>query len=150
MGWFCRVASGTPNIASKGKLGPREVTVPDLSTKKEKEKGKEKALIEEVVSTGTWVWSKSSQSDRIDIRIAVPNLNRALISDTALDLEPRRLIFAVPSQPTLDIDLSISDAELASKHSLSDAIALKRQRPFKVDEATAEWIVSEGVLVLHA
>ncbi|KAK0236880.1 pre-RNA processing PIH1/Nop17-domain-containing protein, partial [Armillaria nabsnona] len=132
---------GTPNIASKGKLGPREVTVPDLSTKKEKEK----ALIEEVDS---WVWSKSSQSDRIDIRIAVPNLNRTLISDTALDLEPRRLIFAVPSQPTLDIDLSISDAELASRHSFSDAIALKRQRPFKVDEATAEWIVSEGVLVL--
>ncbi|PBK92670.1 hypothetical protein ARMGADRAFT_1013211 [Armillaria gallica] len=139
---------GTPNIASKGKLGPREVTVPDLSASKEKEN--KKALIEEVVSTGTWVWSKSSQSDRIDIRIAVPNLNRTLISDTALDLEPRRLIFAVPSQPTLDIDLSISDAELASKHSLSDAIALKRQRPFKVGEATAEWIVSEGVLVLHA
>ncbi|PBK71822.1 hypothetical protein ARMSODRAFT_954613 [Armillaria solidipes] len=140
----------TPNIASKGKLGPREVTVPDLSKEKGKEKENKKALIEEVVSTGTWVWSKSPQSDRIDIRIPVPNLNRTLISDTALDLEPRRLILAVPSQPTLDIDLSISDAELASKHSLSDAIALKRQRPFKVDEATAEWIVSEGVLVLHA
>ncbi|KAK0463181.1 pre-RNA processing PIH1/Nop17-domain-containing protein [Desarmillaria tabescens] len=139
---------GTPNIASKGKLGPREVTVPDLSTKG-KEKETKKALIEEV-STGSWAWSRSSQSDCIDIRIAVPNLDRSLIGDTSLDLEPRRLILSVPSQPTLDIDLSISDAELASKHSLSDAIALKRQRPFKVDEATAEWIVSEKVLVLHA
>ncbi|KAK0216025.1 pre-RNA processing PIH1/Nop17-domain-containing protein [Armillaria fumosa] len=141
---------GAPNIASKGKLGPREVTVPDLSKGKEKEKEK-KMLIEEVTTTtGSWVWSKSSQPDRIDIRISVPNLTRTLISSTALDLEPRRLILAVPSQPTLDIDLSTSDAELASRHSLSDAIALKRQRPFNVDEATAEWLVSEGVLVLHA
>ncbi|KAK0189713.1 pre-RNA processing PIH1/Nop17-domain-containing protein [Armillaria mellea] len=140
---------GTPNIASKGKLAPREVTVPDLSASPSPKKEKKKALIEEEVSAG-WVWSKSSQPDRIDIRIAVPDLTRTLISSTVLDLEPRRLILAVPSQPTLDIDLSISDAELASKHSLSDAIALKRQRPFNVDEATAEWIVSEGVLVLHA
>ncbi|KAG7447290.1 uncharacterized protein BT62DRAFT_948298, partial [Guyanagaster necrorhizus] len=138
---------GTPNIASKGKLSPREVTVPDLSTKSKETK---KTLIEEVVAAGSWVWSKSPQSDRIDIQITVPRLSHKLISDATLDLELRRVILTVPSQPTLDIDLSVSDAELASKHSLSDAIALKRQRPFKVDEATAEWIVSEEVLILHA
>ncbi|KAK0478710.1 pre-RNA processing PIH1/Nop17-domain-containing protein [Armillaria novae-zelandiae] len=133
---------GTPNIASKGKLAPREVTLPDLPKPTEK-----KALIEEVT---TWAWSTSSQPDRIHIRIAVPALTRALIPATALDLEPRRLILAVPSQPSVDIDLAASDAELASRHSTSDAIALKRQRPFNVHEATAEWLVSEGVLVVHA
>ncbi|KAK0497700.1 pre-RNA processing PIH1/Nop17-domain-containing protein [Armillaria luteobubalina] len=145
---------GTPNIASKGKLGRREVTVPDLPKGNETEKAK-KTLIEEVPTpTDTWSWSTSSQPSpsRISIRIPVPNLTHTLISSTTLDLEPRRLILTIPSQPplNLDIDLSASDAELASKHTLSDAIALKRQRPFNVDEATAEWRVSEGVLVLHA
>jgi len=72
-------------------------------------------------------------------------------------VEARRITLAVPNRRTLDIDLDISDAEIASRVSglfaatkLSDQekrkevettrmLQLKRQRDFQVDNTDAEW-----------
>jgi len=87
-----------------------------------------------------------------------------LISQTTLDLEPRRLILQIPSHPTLDINLQLSDAEIVatsgtSAHTPSaqqgqeepnKTLTLKRQREFNVDGAKAQWRVADGVLTVLA
>lgn len=77
------------------------------------------------------------------------------IENAALDVEPRRVILDVPgSSPyTLDVDLSMSDAQLMATFGGSSGegsvLMLKRQRDFDVDGAKAEWHVQEGRLVLY-
>jgi hypothetical protein len=57
----------------------------------------------------------------------------------------------VPAHPPLDINLGVSDAEIVAKSGGgSDALMLKRQRELDVDNATAEWRVSDGILVVVA
>ncbi|KAF7326921.1 Protein interacting with Hsp90 1 [Mycena venus] len=53
----------------------------------------------------SWRWSKIA-GDAIEITIIIPSLKRALIAETMLELETRRLLLAVPGHPPLDIDLS--------------------------------------------
>lgn len=149
---------GTPNIASKGKLAPRTVSIPDVdyATPKAESPSSSPArpLIEEVSSHTphplSWSWRKDG--DIIQVRILVPDLTHTLVEDTALDLEPRRIILSVPTATSsiLDLDLTLSDAELTSLYPHSDVLTLKRQRPFSVDTATSEWRVAEGALILDA
>ncbi|KAG6856545.1 hypothetical protein H0H87_003364 [Tephrocybe sp. NHM501043] len=113
-------------------------------------------------SRPTWSWSKDGA--KIEIKIQVPNLPRALIENATLDIEPRRFMVNIPDRPILDVDLSLSDAEIvataASPTSATlhegnggepnNTLTLKRQRPFDVDGATSEWRVVENVLVILA
>ncbi|KAK2466606.1 hypothetical protein APHAL10511_000864 [Amanita phalloides] len=74
-----------------------------------------------------WRWCKDEE-ERLRITIAVPNLvhprqTRDLIHSTALDVEARRLILNIPDRPILDIDLSLSDAEMVAMHSTHHARA---------------------------
>lgn len=125
------------------------------------------------------MWSK--EGSRIQIRIQVPNFvrrlasssvalqpkfcsfqSRTLIEQATLDVEPRRFIVNIPDYPVLDVNLSLSDAEIvasaATKTSASlheetssepnNTLTLKRQRDLNVEGATSEWRITEGVLVI--
>ncbi|KIK09537.1 hypothetical protein K443DRAFT_671439 [Laccaria amethystina LaAM-08-1] len=167
---------GTPNIASKGKLLPRAVNIPTTLLKDPINK---KPLIQELHDDDAkpnlkgilkcspprptslpleWSWSWLD-SETLNIVFRVPNMTHALISKTTLDVEPRRIILAIPSHPVLDIDLDISDAEITSRIHNSEIkdkteettrtlLQLKRQRDFDVDNTKAEWRVAEGVLTV--
>ncbi|KAJ6463336.1 hypothetical protein C8R45DRAFT_841164 [Mycena sanguinolenta] len=163
----------TPNIASKGKLHPRTVLIPSVVPTAPNKR----PLIEEISPSApvavndknapvkgilksnappstatpgvrpTWSWSKSA-SGSIEITIT-----RALVAETTLDLEPRRVILTVPGHPPLDINLGVSDAEIVAKSGAATpngGLSLKRERELNVDAATAEWRVSAGVLVVAA
>ena len=62
------------------------------------------------------------------------------------------MILDIPSVYHLDLDLSMSDAQLMATFggtsSEDSALMLKRQRDFDVDGATAEWRVQEGVVLI--
>ncbi|KAJ7778406.1 pre-RNA processing PIH1/Nop17-domain-containing protein [Mycena metata] len=175
----------TPNIASKGKLQPRTVHIPSsLSTvtaaktplieeienitspsvttgavndmQSAKGKGILKPTAGTAASRPTWSWSKTP-AGAIEITISIPSLSRALIPQTTLDLEAKRILLTVPAQPPLDIDFGVSDAEIVAKSSGSGAtdsghaaLMLKRERALDVDGATAEWRVADSLLVLTA
>ncbi|KAJ7145925.1 pre-RNA processing PIH1/Nop17-domain-containing protein [Mycena epipterygia] len=105
-------------------------------------------------SRPTWSWSKA-ENGSIEITIIIPFLTRALVAQTTLDLEARRLILSVPTHPPLDINLGVSDAEIVAMSggapdSGHGALMLKRERELDVDNARAEWRVSDRVLVLIA
>ncbi|KAJ7484073.1 PIH1 family [Mycena galericulata] len=101
----------------------------------------------------TWRWTKTPTGS-LEITIAIPSLTHTLVSRTTLDLEARRVLLAVPSHPPLDINLGVSDAEIAATSGGSAAadaaLMLKRERALDVAHAAAEWRVAEGVLVLVA
>jgi hypothetical protein len=107
------------------------------------------------------------------VRNPIPfaNQTRALVQSSSLDIEPRRLTLSIPDQRTLDIDLSLSDAEIVSRISssinaaapqkpLTDSqetrkdqetsrtLQLKRQCDFDVDAAEAEWKTGTEVVVI--
>jgi hypothetical protein len=67
-------------------------------------------------------------------------------------LEDRRILFHVPSLYSLDINLSLSDAELVASGSgeSSSLLALKRMRNFDTDGAKAQWNVSDKTIFLTA
>ncbi|KAJ7041272.1 pre-RNA processing PIH1/Nop17-domain-containing protein [Mycena alexandri] len=105
-------------------------------------------------SQPTWSWSKTP-AGAIEITISIPSLTRALIPQTALDLEAKRIVLTVPAHPPLDIDFGVSDAEIVamsggngSTDSGHAALMLKRERALDVDGATAEWRVADSLLVL--
>ncbi|EDR09406.1 uncharacterized protein LACBIDRAFT_293894 [Laccaria bicolor S238N-H82] len=167
----------TPNIASKGKLLPRTVNIP--STLLKEDPISKKPLIQELPTDDhakpnpkgilkrssprpnslplEWSWSRLD-SGTLNIVFRVPNMTHTLIPKTTLDVEPRRIILAIPSHPVLDIDLNISDAEITSRIHNSEirdktedttrTLLLKRQRDFDVDNTKAEWRVAEGVLIV--
>ena len=77
------------------------------------------------------------------------------IKTATLDIEPRRIILAVPPLYDLDLDLALSDAELSQilsdvEDAANAAQTLKRQRDLDVDGARAEWRVVEGRVVIYA
>ncbi|KAJ7160820.1 hypothetical protein C8R46DRAFT_1284553 [Mycena filopes] len=155
-----------PNIASKGKLLPRTAYIPSsLSTAT----AANAPLIEEIesiispsVAAGAVNLNKSdpqaTPAGAIEITISIPSLTRALIPRTTLDLEPKRIILAVPAHPPLDIDFGAPDAQIVAMSSGSGgatdaghaALMLKRERALDVDGATAEWRVADSLLVLTA
>ncbi|KAJ4481072.1 pre-RNA processing PIH1/Nop17-domain-containing protein [Lentinula aciculospora] len=209
---------GTPNIAVKGKLQPRTVSIPSFLARPEakaadahnldtKSGSMRKPLIEEIIAqdssdttsqagvdvrkpksilkiplsgpapmapdrtkTGlplTWSWH-TADDDRLHVQIEVPLVEKTIISRSTLDIEPRRLIFSIPDHPVLDLNLSLSDAELVAylgqgsiditnlsnsskgkgDSAVNKLLALKRQRPFNVDSATAEWFVVDNTLLI--
>ncbi|KAF9025071.1 hypothetical protein BDZ89DRAFT_1114368 [Hymenopellis radicata] len=150
---------GTPNIVSKGTLAPRTATIPSIDYAKPEvpTSSTTKPLIEEITPDSdqilqplSWTWRKDG--DALQVRILVRDLTHKLVQETALDLEPRRIILSVSTMPSysLDVDMTLSDAELISRYPQSDVLSLKRQRPFLVDSATSEWRVAERVLILNA
>ncbi|KAJ7147398.1 hypothetical protein C8R46DRAFT_1167478 [Mycena filopes] len=131
-----------PNIASKGKLLPRTAYIPSsLSTAT----AANAPLIEEIES----IISPSVAAGAVNLNKSDPQATRALIPRTTLDLEPKRIILAVPAHPPLDIDFGAPDAQIVamSRHA---ALMLKRERALDVDGATAEWRVADSLLVLTA
>ncbi|KAG6908474.1 hypothetical protein DXG01_004477 [Tephrocybe rancida] len=113
-------------------------------------------------SRPTWSWAK--EGAKIEIKIQVSHLPRALIQHATLDVEARRFIVNIPDRPVLDVNLALSDAEIvataASRISASlhepnetepnNTLTLKRQRPFDVEGATSEWRVADDLLVIIA
>ncbi|KIM58235.1 hypothetical protein SCLCIDRAFT_28262 [Scleroderma citrinum Foug A] len=164
----------TPNIASKGKPQPRKALVPaSLYPSGHPNHRAPTKLIQEIASppasklTPTSIlktpqhpsnavpsWSWSEENSRLRIVIHVPMLTRALISQSTLEVESRRVIFCVPSLYVLDIDLNASDAELTATFSKTDsvtqAVLLKRKRDLDIDNAKAEWHVADKSLILYA
>jgi hypothetical protein len=133
----------------------------------------------------SWSWTK--EDEHIKIIINIPKLvsigfsllsqetlislilqTRALIEQSNLDIEPKRFILEVPDHQVLDVNLSVSDAEIVAKASSkssgmidvqhtddsnsepNNALTLKRQRDLDVDRANAQWKVEDGVLVILA
>ncbi|KAJ3891897.1 pre-RNA processing PIH1/Nop17-domain-containing protein [Lentinula edodes] len=192
---------GTPNIAAKGKLQPRTVSIPSLLARAEA-KAAETRNLEKIMTqdasdpisqaglevvkpksilrpsssnptqtaahrdTGakigvTWSWYRTDD-DRLQIQIEVPPVyqEKTVISRSNLDIEPRRLIFSIPDYFVLDLNLSLSDADstgitnsVNSSESKEDStinklLSLKRQRPFNVEVATAEWFIADNRLLI--
>ncbi|KXN83983.1 PIH1 domain-containing protein 1 [Leucoagaricus sp. SymC.cos] len=119
-----------------------------------------------------WSWRKEGDQQLMVVVAVSKETPYDTIAQAALDIEPRRLILRVPgsakSPPLeLDIDLSRSDAEIVATapgasaavlHGTDDddkmkepsrTLLLKRQRDFDVDQASAEWRIAEGELVIH-
>ncbi|KAF8154081.1 pre-RNA processing PIH1/Nop17-domain-containing protein [Crassisporium funariophilum] len=69
-----------------------------------------------------WTYTKD-ESGRLRLEIHVPNLSQALVQGSTLDIEPRRLLLSIPHRRPLDIDLSLSDAEIVSRIAGSNASA---------------------------
>jgi hypothetical protein len=95
-----------------------------------------------------------------------------MITSSTLHVSPRTLELVVPNRRPLLIDLSLSDAEIASRigssysgstlSSASDdewkarqqeettaALRLKRQRDLDVDGAEAEWKIGSGIVEIY-
>lgn len=113
----------------------------------------------------SWTWTKTST--KIKIIINVPNLTHAHIPTSILDLEPRRIILSIPPLYVLDVNLDASDAEIVATFSDAEdvsrldadgtkgkgaesALTLKRIRDLELGNASAEWRVGEGVIVVYA
>ncbi|KAH7882130.1 pre-RNA processing PIH1/Nop17-domain-containing protein [Phlebopus sp. FC_14] len=169
---------GTPNIASKGKLPARQVRVPASLYPTEQDRrptststpATQPKLIQEidnrVISTPNRnkphppsssgrpqipAWSWTEDESRICIVIQVPGMTHAVIPESTLDLERKRVILHIPSLYELDIDLEASDAELTSRFgSVDRVLELKRRRELDVDDARAEWRVADRAIVLVA
>ncbi|KAJ3813130.1 pre-RNA processing PIH1/Nop17-domain-containing protein [Lentinula aff. lateritia] len=177
---------GTPNIAAKGKLQPRTVSIPSLLARAEakaaetrnlegKSRSMQKPLIQEIMTQDasdpiaqaglgidvTWSWYRTDD-DRLQIQIEVPPVyqEKTIISRSNLDIEPRRLIFSIPDYFVLDLNLSLSDAELVAyfrqsstgkskeDSTINKLLSLKRQRPFNVEVATAKWFTADNRLLI--
>ncbi|KAF5376036.1 hypothetical protein D9615_007763 [Tricholomella constricta] len=143
----------SPSVKPKGILKaakPLPTTPPALNANKTQQ------------SRPTWTWAK--ENSKLQIRVTVPTLDRALIEQATLDIEPRRFIVHIPDCPVLDVNLALSDAEIvataASRTSASlhedpaaepnNALTLKRQRDLDVQGATSEWRVAERILMISA
>ncbi|KAG2035492.1 pre-RNA processing PIH1/Nop17-domain-containing protein [Suillus americanus] len=168
---------GTPNIASKGKPVSRQVLVPGLffpPGHPHHQSNTKTTLIQELASpaatasaprvkgifksasntqTPTWTWTPTKDQRKIRFMINVPNLTRTHISNSTLDIEPRRVVLHIPSLYDLDINLDVTpDTEpMATNRRLGEgATELKRLGDLDVDGAKAEWRVAEKVIVLLA
>ncbi|KAF8130378.1 hypothetical protein EV363DRAFT_1336099 [Boletus edulis] len=99
-------------------------------------------------------WSCAQQGASIRIVFDVPGVARAVIPDSTLDVEPRRILLHIPALYDLDLNLDASDAELVSvfgkNDTFNEALKLKRMRNLDVDNARAEWRVADRTIVLLA
>ncbi|KAG8215273.1 pre-RNA processing PIH1/Nop17-domain-containing protein [Butyriboletus roseoflavus] len=142
---------GTPNIASKGNLQSRRVLVPvalyypghpdcqvsptlvqeipDHSTGVP-EKAPPKGMPDITSETGVPAWSWTQQDSTIRIVFDVPGITHAVIPESTLDVEPRRVLLHIPTLYDLDLDLDASDSELLSvfggNETAYQALKLKR------------------------
>ncbi|TFK69813.1 hypothetical protein BDN72DRAFT_888209 [Pluteus cervinus] len=163
---------GTPNVASKGPLHPRTVSIPSFLAPDRDVPPKPTAtrapLIQEVETRQSdnpiglvspsqqdniplsWSWKKVE--GKLQIRVQVPRLAPREIQLAALDVEHRRILLQIPNHPLLDINLEQSDAEITAsmRSSAKDALQLKRQRDLDVEGATAEWHMVDNALLITA
>ena len=84
----------------------------------------------------------------------ITSQTRAAVATATLDVEPRRVILAIPPLYALDLDLDAPDEHIRgglalSRSSAEQALMLKRQRELDVENAHAEWRVAEGRLLIH-
>ncbi|KAL5478773.1 hypothetical protein ACEPAI_2050 [Sanghuangporus weigelae] len=123
-----------------------------------------------------WSWSK--EGEKLRIEIDVPEMTRELHAQSTLDIEPRRIFLHIPQKHFLDINLDLSDTQIGKigevpaesledgaedtslaeaiqvdalrvrGHNAGEALRLKRQRDFDVENARAEWRVEEKKLVI--
>ncbi|TRM64085.1 pre-RNA processing PIH1/Nop17-domain-containing protein [Schizophyllum amplum] len=177
-----------PNIASKGKLEPRKVNVPDSAPKASSSKGEiiapgvspssagaaapksilKKPLIEEISSTESASASSSSKEDTpsislkklsytyhralsedklqniVTIRMPEGLLTRDTLKSTTLEVEPHRIMFALPGCQTLDIVIPMNSGKAPAKDPV--AMQLARAVPIDIDSVRAEWRVKDGVV----
>lgn len=79
---------------------------------------------------------------------------RAVIPESTLDIEPRRLLLHIPALYDLDLDLDAPDSKLLSvfgkDETTNEAVKLKRMRSLDVDNARAEWRIADRAIVLLA
>lgn len=87
------------------------------------------------------------------IRVDIGPQTYEHIRTATLDVEERRIILNIPPFYSLDVDVSLPDAQLVSifgSQSGDDSVLmLKRQRDFDVDGAQAAWRVADGVVTIH-
>ncbi|KAL5525093.1 hypothetical protein ACEPAF_8962 [Sanghuangporus sanghuang] len=123
-----------------------------------------------------WSWSK--EGEKLRVEIDVPEMTRELHAQSTLDIEPRRILLHIPQKHFLDVNLDLSDAQIGKMgevpaesledgaedtvlaeaiqvdalrvrgHNAGQALRLKRQRDFDVENARAEWRVEEKKLVI--
>ncbi|EJD04912.1 uncharacterized protein FOMMEDRAFT_105099 [Fomitiporia mediterranea MF3/22] len=121
-----------------------------------------------------WKWRK--EGERLKIEIEVPDLMRDLHAQATLDIESRRILLHIPQKHFLDINLDLSDAQIGKLgevpapdddteessfadvmksetlrvrgHNAGEALRLKRQRDFDVEDARAEWRIGEQKLIV--
>jgi len=78
----------------------------------------------------------------------------AVIRESTLDVEPRRVLLHIPALYDLDLNLDASESELSTVFGengiVDEALKLKRMRNLDVDNARAEWRVADKVIVLLA
>jgi hypothetical protein len=78
----------------------------------------------------------------------------AVIAESTLDVEPRRVLLHIPALYDLDLNLDSPDSELSSvfgkNNTANEALKLKRMRNLDVDNANAEWRVADRAIVLLA
>ncbi|KAL1744441.1 pre-RNA processing PIH1/Nop17-domain-containing protein [Schizophyllum fasciatum] len=178
-----------PNIASKGKLEPRKVNIPDFAPKASTSASEitastsgstamtpksilksstpsAKPLIEEISSSETPASSSKQSVPNIGLKKLKYTYHRALTDEkvqnivtirlpegllthdtlktAALDVEPHRIIFAVPGCETLDITIPASSGKAPAKDPI--AMQLARAAPIDIDLVRAEWRVRDGVV----
>ncbi|TFK37674.1 hypothetical protein BDQ12DRAFT_685084 [Crucibulum laeve] len=83
----------------------------------------------------TWTWSKEADG-ALKFVIHVSGLTKSLVASTTLDIEPRRLILSVPKHAVLDINLSLTDAEIVANASREAEVL--NGRALHVGDATRE------------
>ncbi|KAL1736557.1 pre-RNA processing PIH1/Nop17-domain-containing protein [Schizophyllum commune] len=182
-----------PNIASKGKLEPRKVNVPDPAPKASTSRSEigtsanagstapksvlknsatplqnsaapSKPLIEEISSSEapasredvpaaglqklTYTYHRALTDEKVQNIVTIRLPQGALTNDTlkltTLDVEPHRIIFAVPGCQTLDITIPMSSGKAPEKDPI--AMQLARAAPIDIEAVRAEWRVRDGVV----
>ncbi|KAI5896791.1 uncharacterized protein SCHCODRAFT_02615839 [Schizophyllum commune H4-8] len=183
-----------PNIASKGKLEPRKVNVPDPTPKASPSKSEivtsanaasstapksilknsaaplqnsaasSKPLIEEISSSEapaskedvpaaalqklTYTYHRALTDEKVQnivtIRLPQGVLTNETLKHTTLDVEPHRIIFALPGCQTLDITIPMSSGKAPAKDPI--AMQLARAAPIDIQAVRAEWRVRDGVV----
>ncbi|KAL1682333.1 pre-RNA processing PIH1/Nop17-domain-containing protein [Schizophyllum commune] len=188
-----------PNIASKGKLEPRKINVPDPAPKASTSKSEivtsanadssaitssttpksilknsatplqnsaapSKPLIEEISSSEahaskedvpaaglqklTYTYHRALTDEKVQnivtIRLPQGVLTNDTLKLTTLDVEPHRIIFALPGCQTLDIAIPMNSGKAPAKDPI--AMQLARAAPIDIEAVRAEWRVRDGVV----
>ncbi|KAH0834023.1 pre-RNA processing PIH1/Nop17-domain-containing protein [Lanmaoa asiatica] len=167
---------GIPNIASKGKPESRRVFVPvalyppghpnrqalqtlvqeipDRSTSAFEKAPPPKSILGIGSENRIPVWSWTQQGSSIRVVFDVPGVTHAVIPESTLDVEPKRILLHIPALYDLDINLDAPDSELLSvfgnNETTNEALKLKRVRSLDVGNALAEWHVADSVIILLA
>lgn len=111
------------------------------------------SLIPEENEQPAFTWSQ--EDDHIVLNIEVPRLSHAHIASSTLDVEPHRLILAIPPFYLLDLNIDMPDAQMpvvfgerAGEVSRLKRVVKERKEGFDVESAKAEWRVAERSVVV--